>query len=213
MKKLITFFTYCTLLFIFSWHANGGETYTNILDETPDVNGFHYSCTQMVSVVNELRHMGKDKVMSVLTNLVKQPNQNGFNDEVKVFMLCRLLFVNTNGWKMPRLGAPYPPINLDVATNEFPIFPLAQSDGVPFSLLNGYSGSGVPERPEDCVDVCRNLPLIPSDLPTNGFALAAQKLIESDSFRHLYQPSNDDARDMPRMIQNQVSNQRVYLEK
>jgi len=212
MKKVITFFAYCALLFTFMRHANGGETYTNILDETPGVNGFRYSCTQMVSVVNELRHLGKDKVMSVLTNLVEQADQNGFDDEGKVFMLCRLLFVNTSGWKIPGLGAPQPPVNFDVATNEFPFFPLALSDGVPFFLLNGYQGGGRPEPPDECVAACRDLPLISSDLPTNGFALAAQKLIASDSFRRLYKPSYA-AQLIPSMIQNQVSNQRVYLEK
>ena len=203
MKKLITFLTYCTLLFTFAWHANGGETYTNILNETPDANGFFYSCSQMVSVVNELRHMGKDKVMSVLTNVVEQANQN--EGEGELFMLCRLLFVNTNGWKMPGLGAPYPPVNFDVVTNEFPIFPLALSDGVPFFLLNGYQGGGRPEAPDECVAACRDLPLISSDLPTNGFALAAQKLIASDSFHRLYKPSYA-AQLIPSMIQRQAIN-------
>ena|ERR1035438_5927208 len=201
MKKLITFLTCCALLFTFSWRASGEGIYTNIFDETPDVSGFQYSCAQMVSVVNELRHIGKDKVISVLTNLVEQTKQDGGG--AKVFMLCRLLFVNTNGWTIPRLGEPYPPVNLDVATNEFPIFPLAQSDGVPFLLVSGYMLGGFPEPPDECVEACRDLPLISSDLPTNGFALAAKKLIESDSFHRLYKPSNA-ARLTPSMIQNQA---------
>ncbi len=127
MMNPIRFLVCCLLLLAFSWRALGQEDYSRLFDETPDTEGWRYPCPQMVSVVNQLRHMGKGKVMSVLTNFVQQVNQKGGGG--KVHMLCRLLFVNTNGWTRPALGAPQPPINRDVVTNAFPLFPVAMSDG------------------------------------------------------------------------------------
>src|SRR3974390_1128656 len=111
------------------------------------VSAEHYRCKDMVDCVNSFRRIGKDESLSLMTEYIQARRKAGddYKEELKLLFVCRLLFVNTDGWKPLMLGHPVPEVNPDVA-NEFPLFPIALSDGLPFNLVNGYAGIGVPSE-------------------------------------------------------------------
>jgi hypothetical protein len=96
-----------------------------------------------------------------------------------------MLFVNPRGWQPPILGRPSPSINWGTVTN-FPLFPLALSQGVPFQLVNGYMLGGAPETARTSLALCEGLELIQKDLPRKGYEKAAKDLIQSEAFKSLY---------------------------
>jgi hypothetical protein len=112
-----------------------------IVKKAPSIDGDTYKCGEMVQVVNHLRKLGKERSIAALREylLTKPTNKkvfdNGANE--KVLFICRLLFVNPKGWHPPGLGGPHPNINAQVA-KQFPLFPIAISNGVPFLLIRGY---------------------------------------------------------------------------
>jgi hypothetical protein len=134
----------------------------------------------MVQVVNYLRKLGKEKCLAVLRSYLECDGGN-----YAVLILCRLLFVNPKGWPQPSLGQPRPVVNKDVA-KQFPLFPIAVSDNVPFLLVNGYRVEGVDESAADCVKLCEGLSLINKDYSTSDHEKAARTLTETESFRRLY---------------------------
>lgn len=164
------------------------------LANAPRIEGNSYNCNDMVSCVNSLRRLGKTEALSSLRAHIRQNGQTGDpREESKSLLVCRLLFDNPAGWKPPRLGAPSPDVNWKIA-GEFPLFPIAWAQGVPFLLLNGYqSGGFTSDTGAACVKICEGLPLISTDLPDSGYVEAAEALIVSERFRRLY-TNNDDLR-------------------
>jgi hypothetical protein len=141
----------------------------------------------MVQCVNGLRRLGKEKALATLREDLRLNGISGnpFVEE-KLHLICRLLFVNPDGWKSPRLGQPSPDIEWNVA-EKFPFFPIALSDGVPFLLINGYESSGfTSDTGAACVNLCEHFSIITNDLPQKGYKKAAQDLIKSEPFKQLY---------------------------
>lgn len=157
-----------------------------------------YSCDRVVQVVNHLRHSGKDQAIKALEMDLKE----NASDNNKVVLICRLLFRNPSGWPLPLLGAPTPNIgakNMD----QFPIFPWAISRGVPFLIIQGYVLDGRGESAIKCLDLCRDLPMVPDDLADKNYEAAAQALIDSEEFKHIY-PSIDSRFAMEKFVLNQA---------
>jgi len=158
-----------------------------MLKDAPSVSGEEYRCEQIVQVVNRLRHLGKGKALNILKKHLREGDSHDSN---KVLLVCRLLFINPEGWKPLQLGEPIPAVRQDVA-KQFAAFPIALSDRVPFLLLIGYRLGGRGESPLACVELCQKFELIPADLPSKGYDAAARTLINSSNFQKLYQnPKN-----------------------
>jgi hypothetical protein len=127
--------------------------------------------------------MGKEKALEALTNYCKEKVLSGAEDK-KVCMMCRLLFVNPKGWPTTSFGMPVPE-----TTNGwklYPIFPLAVSDKVPFSLVRGYAGDGRFENPFDTIQECQQYSIVPEDLAITNYAAAASNLVGSAAFNELF---------------------------
>jgi hypothetical protein len=123
-------------------------------------------------------------------------------DHEKVLVICRLLFVNPNGWEPPILGRPRPAINETIAKT-FPLFPVALSDGTPFLLIDTYELDGLPEPATRCLKLCEGFELVKEDYPADGHEKAARALTQMDSFRQLYE--EEDRQQATEMILNQAN--------
>jgi hypothetical protein len=141
-----------------------------------------YRCEEWVQSINRLRQLGKARALEVL-----RADLEKHKEDIKIMCICRLLFENTNGWQ-PIAGA-----NLyreEVNTNalvQFPLFPLALSDGVPFFIYRGYNFDGrLGESGAGDLEICKNFELIPADLPEGNYEKAANKLLRSQIFLNLY---------------------------
>jgi len=152
----------------------------DVLKKAPSVAGYEYRCKEMVHVVNYLRACGKDKALALLRKYLKYSQEDD-----KVLIICRLLFLNPEGWTLPGLGQPTPQVHENVA-QRFPLFPIGLSHRVPFFLITGYLLKGKGESAVGCLKLCERLALVNEDYPLDGYGHAARALIQSDSFRHVY---------------------------
>jgi hypothetical protein len=171
------------------------------LKHAPEIYGDTYQCGEIVQTVNQLRKLGKEKCLTALRKYVVSAENNE-----TVLIVCRLMFVNPKGWEPPHLGSSNPKINAKVA-KQFPLFPIAISNGVPFLLIRGYDIGGVPEQATKCLKLCEGLSLIEKDYPLTGYEKAARDLVQMDAFRLLYEPRYDaeNSRGMARMIMHQAT--------
>jgi hypothetical protein len=158
-----------------------------LLSKAPAIQGQTYRCGDMVRAVNSLRHLGKERALAVLKNHLRQNDRYASAEQYwKLHLVCRLLFVNPEGWKYPRLGHAFPDLDWGVA-ERLPQFPMVLSQGVPFLLLRGYGMGGyTSDTAEKCVELCEKFPLISADLPEKDFQEAAQELIKNETFQKLY---------------------------
>jgi hypothetical protein len=152
-----------------------------MIKQAPSIDGEKYQCGEMIQVVNHLRQLGKDKSLAVLREYLRS---DGAEDD-KILIICRLLFVNPKGWEPPILGAPVPATN-DKAVKEFPLFPIALSNRVPFLLVLGYELAGIGESGRPCLKLCEGMSLVIEDYPLDGYEKAALALTKMEAFRQLY---------------------------
>jgi len=118
-----------------------GHKRRRLVAERAGYSGEWYHCEQMVRAVNSLRRLGKEEALAVLKNHLRENDRYASPDQYwKLHLVCRLLFVNPQGWKFPRLGHAFPEIDWKVA-EQLPQFPIALSHGVPFY----FSGAMVRE--------------------------------------------------------------------
>ena len=160
-------------------------------------SGYDYKCDEMARIVNYLRAQGKDRAIRLLRDHYDQLFEHGQDEEI--YLICRCLFNNPQGWSLPELGNPGIP---DKNIKHIPEFPLMFSNDVPFFVIEGYSGrTGNPKR---LLDMCESLPLRHSAMPTNGFAAAARSLVSSKEFAELY-PDETTRQNMSAMILAQAA--------
>jgi hypothetical protein len=212
-----SYFRASTLAVVLTWFSGGlgflldcradenqeQITPQTIIDGAPEADGRTYRCEDMVRVVNYLRGLGKNGAIAALKQHVAALRQHrAKGSDARVFMICRCLFQNAKGWKEPVLGQPEPDVP-EKATKAYPAFPIAFSKDVPFLVIAGYALGGLAEQPEGCVKECESLPLIENDLPTNGFAAAAQTLVASEAFKALY-PNDKTRQEMTDIIVGQA---------
>lgn len=165
----------------------------------PVVEASEYNCDGMVIAVNTLRSLGKSKAIEAMKGYVALPSERGTH---KVLLLCRLLFVNTNGgWNDFPLGQPRPDIDTKAANN-FPMFPIAMVDGTPFLIVESYSLAGAIDL-KGCLDRCEKLEMISKDLVRRDYRAAARSLINSKEWRKVYINQEDQDR-MAIYIENQA---------
>jgi hypothetical protein len=155
-----------------------GETETaSVLKDIPLVIGDWYQCAAMAKGVNKLRSLGKAKALAIL----RDTQQEGWDND-KVIIVCRMLFVNPEGWPQPVLGGSVPAIR---GARQFPLFPIGLSNRVPFLLLRGYILAGKGESAPTYLDFCERLAMIYEDYRTDGCEAAAKALVATKQYRDL----------------------------
>jgi len=163
---------------------------TSLVKKAPIISGYRYHSDAMVESVNGLRRLGKEKALAILKQYDRETGSAHPEEWHKLFVLCRLLFVNPQGWTPPALGHPDPEIDWS-QTRQFPMFPLALSDGVPFLLVSGFTVGGYsPNTPDKCIELCEGFSLVAADLSVTNHLDAAINLVQSDKFKHLYSNTN-----------------------
>lgn len=205
MKRLISFcaFVGCGMLCVASLGADT-NTVAILLKASPCIDGNSYYCGDMIHSVNSLRHLGKEDAIGVLREFLRE---NGVESDPrqrdKILIVCRMLFVNPDGWKEPRLGRAVPEIDRNI-TEKFPLFPMVITNGIPFLLIKGYNAGGYSsDTPEKCVELCKGFSLIPADLREGDYEEAARELVESENFQKLY-PDPEKRKQSVEMILNQA---------
>jgi hypothetical protein len=145
------------------------------LDEVPSYNaGWKYNPRKVIRAVNLLQPLGKRRALAAIQEYLRiASHYSGLDHGRKgVFLVLRVLFeVPQDPGYMPRMGvgAPYPPEPKDKKL--LPRFPIVIRDDIPFIVVNGYSGSGEPQRPESHLThfrkhgTLRSKPLVPTDKP------------------------------------------------
>lgn len=160
----------------------------DFLRRAPSIDGDSYYCGDMVLAVNNLRHLGKEEAIAVLRTHLREHDRYSDQNE-KILLICRLLFVNPQGWKRPRLGEAVPALDENVA-EKFPLFPLVISNGVPLLLVKGFNAMGyTSDTAENCVALCEGFSLVAADLSDKEYETAAQGLVKSETFQKLYPDS------------------------
>jgi hypothetical protein len=164
----------------------------SLLRAAPCALGERYHCQAMVRAVDGLRGLGKDRALTILQSYLDEVGPQGDpRQKQKVLLVCRLLFVNPQGWRPPRLGHAEPDVAPDAAQS-FPLFPIALSKNVPFLLVRGYAAAGYSgDTPEKCVQLCQALNLISADLAEVNYRSAAEDLIQGNEFQRLYLASQE----------------------
>jgi len=153
-----------------------------ILTNTASISATTYRCDEMVQSINKLRHLERDQALKILKSDLKENR-----DDVKIMCICRVLFINTNGWK-PIAGAEmYKEMVHTNVLEQFPLFPMALSEGVPFFIFRGFDlGGRLAESGGEDLQLCESFEMIPADLPEFTYQKAALKLIRSEPFLKLY---------------------------
>ena len=180
-----------------------------------------YKCESMVSVVNSLRHLGKERALQTMQAYYDKTRPHSYlQDQMNIICVSRTLFVPPpTGW-----WAPWKDFNVehhsqivvdtftvnDAAKSAFPLYPMALSDGVPFLLNEGYTAnmdgslkSAIPDEAQRHLDACRDLFLIPADLPVGAYDQPAKSLLQSSAFRKLL-ADNPSSELIRKCIQHEV---------
>ncbi len=156
---------------------------------------------EMVAYANYLRKLGKTEYLALLRHRLNPKNEEFFTFDATAHYLCRLLFVNPEGWEAPRLGQPIPECE-EETRKKFELFPIGFSNGVPFVLIYGHRLRGFGEPAINAVDMCERFEMIDFDYPTVGHEEAADLLVNSEAFQHLYQA--DDLEEITAFILKQA---------
>lgn len=83
----------------------------------------------------------------VLSGWVKEYNE-------QLFILCRMLFENKDGFRRPGLGGPVFVYKSDMGMEDWPLEPITLVDNVPFLIVDGYVLGGLPESSKSYLNYC-----------------------------------------------------------
>jgi len=97
-----------------------------------------------------LQAMNRESAVRELRDMA-QPEHG--NKSCEVYVLCRMLFVQSNSlaFREPLLGGPD---FIRGSSSDWPLAPVALVDGVPFIVVKGYTLGGLAESPEQYLDYC-----------------------------------------------------------
>lgn len=118
----------------------------------------NYNSATLAEAANYYIELGEARAIKELKALEEDFGESmdrGFNRNERIGWVCRIVFQGTNGkpLRQPFYGAlrlPY----LTMPVERWPLFPVAESDGVFFVLSEGYMLAGVAERASDYIDYC-----------------------------------------------------------
>jgi len=148
--------------------------------EHPRFPGERSNPLHLIRAANALIALGQKKAIAALGEYFRVADDQIDSDWL--FWLVRIAFTSKASWgefPVPRIGALMPIAPVKLAN--WPTFPVAMADNVPFCLLRGYAGTGSPERFDAYLRrhekewVIRKTPIVPPDDPYP----ACRKLVAS----------------------------------
>lgn len=126
----------------------------------PGISYWDYRPDIAARVANSFIVAGESNALAALTTLTSTASESGaFIYDEKLCHLCRLLFFHPESGKELRppirgLASPYPVRGYEA--RRWPAFPFAIVDGIPLSMIVGYSLAGVAESSAQYLAYCRH---------------------------------------------------------
>ncbi len=119
----------------------------------------HPTCFDLARTANRFIALGEEQSTKDLKRLCElSKNDLVLESDMReqIGWICRLLFVPTPGRviRAPMFGGLSLPWN-SMTREDWPFYPLAESEGVFFVLSQGYMLAGFPEDPQDYLEHCR----------------------------------------------------------
>ena len=113
------------------------------LNDLPAWN--NYRVDPYIQAVAKLQSLGKEGAGKALVALAVEPDST--ERELKVLLLCRLLFAKKPGqeFRSPMLGIPV--VIGESAENAWPLEPFEVVDGIPLRITRDYQLGGAQEHP------------------------------------------------------------------
>ncbi|MFT6242030.1 MAG: hypothetical protein ACJAQT_004132 [Akkermansiaceae bacterium] len=176
-------------------HSRGAYLYSHWNEAWQDLPELfiesNFDSESLTKAVNHYIGLGEEKAVAELQQLagryVASP-ESGFDSNERIGWLCRILFQGKEGVRLraPRFGGlslPY----LSMPKERWPLYPVAESNGVYFVLSQGYILRGRAEPAESYLDYGRKTGVFRKEeirLPTaKGGTSAFQALMASDRWK------------------------------
>ncbi|MHC4622389.1 MAG: hypothetical protein ACYS4W_00625 [Planctomycetota bacterium] len=168
----------------------------------------------VVRTVNGLHELGMEKAtdaLTVYTQLVRHPaalsSGRGKHDldERRVILILRLLFVPKEGGpQLPPacLGAPLIPPITPAAPEDWPLYPLALVDDIPFNMVSFYLVAGWLRPSTWDIKFCRTYCKFRDTalFPTSSPLMAVEKLMASERWKSLFAEGSNKNHEPPTMF-------------
>ena len=98
-----------------------------------------------MKVAHQLQQLSPEKRMELLNGWTKDYNE-------QLFILCRMLFENKDGFRRPGLGGPV--FVYTSVMEDWPLEPITLVENVPFLIVDGYVLGGLPESSKSYLQYC-----------------------------------------------------------
>jgi hypothetical protein len=151
------------------------------------------TCYEFALVANRYIKLGEDGAITELIRNWRDVDGDLLAQEDRreqIGWICRMIFMpkTAAGIRRPLFGGLGMPFDA-VSDTDWPIYPMAESNGVFFLLARGYTLAGMPEDPISYLAYCRANGVFRHEevrAPTEGEAtLALEHLFESPSWKHI----------------------------
>jgi len=117
-----------------------------------------FNAVALAQAANHYIGLGEVEAIKALKALEEDHSKaidRGFHTNERIGWICRIVFQGTKGKPLRQplyggLSLPY----LTMPLERWPLYPVAESDGVFFVLSEGYMLAGVAERASDYIDYC-----------------------------------------------------------
>jgi hypothetical protein len=117
-------------------------------DDLPEPQ--HYRVDPYIRAAVALQSLDRETAISRLHDMAQDPHSM-----LSVIILCRMLFTWRHGsvyaFRAPYLGVPS---FVSGTEDDWPLWPIALVDGVPFTIVWGYTIGGLPESDESYLHYC-----------------------------------------------------------
>lgn len=154
----------------------------------------HPTSFDTARVVNQFISLGEEGAVKEMKRLCEASRKkNVFLDHnmaEQISWICRIIFMPKEGTpiRAPRFGALHLPWNT-MEAEDWPLYPIAESEGVYFILSQGYSLAGLAEDPQNYIDYCRSMGSFrttPVKIPTKETAeYALMRLLSSNAWKKI----------------------------
>lgn len=117
-----------------------------------------FNCLNLADAVNHYIALGEASAITELKALEEDLGESmdrGFSRNERIGWICRIVFQGSKGKPLRQplyggLGLPY----MSMPLERWPLYPVAESEGVFFVLSEGYMLAGAAEPAKDYIDYC-----------------------------------------------------------